>query len=286
MTEFHLDGLIDAQLDGRIDPVGEARLEAHRKECEVCQLEAVFRTGGEARDGDEARLHRIFDGLDLQASLPPAVVPQRRSRRWLATLAIAAAVLTGSVSAWAAVEIFDFDEAVTPEESSTVEPTEPPAPAIEGRAPQTPAPPPPPEVPEPAPEPEAPTLPAYDGADTFRRANTASRAGRHDEAARLYREVVRREPSSARGLTARVSLGRVLLSTRNARGALRQFDAYLAARPGGALAEEALVGRARALSRLGRRSEERETWRQLLERYPNSLHRSRAEQRLLEESDR
>ena len=46
------------------------------------------------------------------------------------------------------------------------------------------------------------------------------------------------------------------------------------------MAEEALVGRARTLARLGRSEEERAAWRALLSRFPQSDYRWRAQQRL------
>jgi hypothetical protein len=48
----------------------------------------------------------------------------------------------------------------------------------------------------------------------------------------------------------------------------------------GALAEEALHGKAQALRSLGRASEENETWQLLLERFPKSIHAKTARERL------
>ena len=50
----------------------------------------------------------------------------------------------------------------------------------------------------------------------------------------------------------------------------------------GTLAEEARVGRALALQKLGRRAEEREAWTQLLLRHPHSVQEERARARLQE----
>ena len=58
------------------------------------------------------------------------------------------------------------------------------------------------------------------------------------------------------------------------------IDSYLDAQTKGALAEAALAGRARALGALGRALEEAAAWRRLLQQIPNTVHRSRAEQRL------
>jgi len=83
-----------------------------------------------------------------------------------------------------------------------------------------------------------------------------------------------------------VSLGRLLLDRRgDARGALREFDAYLRAAPRGSLAQEALLGRALAQRRLGREDAERAAWEALLQRYPGSIHAPRARGRLTELND-
>jgi TolA-binding protein len=71
-----------------------------------------------------------------------------------------------------------------------------------------------------------------------------------------------------------------MLEQGQASGALSQFDRYLARRSQGPLAQEALFGKASALSRLGRLEEERRTWETLLARFPTSIYRDRAHERL------
>ncbi len=83
-------------------------------------------------------------------------------------------------------------------------------------------------------------------------------------------------------MTARVVVGDLQLEEGPSRDALASFDSYLAANPAGTLAEEARVGRAVALGRLGRRAEEREAWSQLLREHPNSVQGARARRRLAE----
>jgi hypothetical protein len=61
--------------------------------------------------------------------------------------------------------------------------------------------------------------------------------------------------------------------------ALSAFDGYLAT-GAGSLREEAMVGRARALERLGRSAEEHAAWAALLERFPQTIHAERARGRL------
>jgi TolA-binding protein len=102
------------------------------------------------------------------------------------------------------------------------------------------------------------------------KADQLRRSGSPSSALVTYRELQRRFPSSIEAQISRMSAGRMLLtSSGDAAGALRQFDGYLA-HGSGALREEALIGRATALARLGRTADERATWRQLLREYPNS----------------
>jgi tetratricopeptide (TPR) repeat protein len=72
--------------------------------------------------------------------------------------------------------------------------------------------------------------------------------------------------------------GRLLLDRGSPEQALAQFNQYLA-QPGD-VAEEALVGRATALGRLGRSVAEAEAWREVIERHPGSIYANHAKRRL------
>jgi TolA-binding protein len=126
---------------------------------------------------------------------------------------------------------------------------------------------------------EAPALTAD---ELFADANRARRAGDYPRALRRYAELRRVYPGSRQEMTARVVVGDLQLEEGPSRDALASFDSYLAANPAGTLAEEARVGRAVALGRLGRRAEEREAWSQLLREHPNSVQGARARRRLAE----
>jgi TolA-binding protein len=96
----------------------------------------------------------------------------------------------------------------------------------------------------------------------------------------LFAELQRSFPSTSEARVSRVSLGKLLLGAGRAREAEQQFRAYLTQR--GDLTEEALVGRAESLARLGQRADERGVWRELLTSRPSSVYATRARERLRE----
>lgn len=119
-------------------------------------------------------------------------------------------------------------------------------------------------------------------AELFRDANASRRAGDVDKSVELYTVLVARHADSPEAHAGRVSLGRLLLDRRgDAAGALVQFDAYLKSSSADrALAEEARLGRALVFQRQGRHVEERRAWHELLDNHPDTLHASRARERL------
>jgi outer membrane protein assembly factor BamD (BamD/ComL family) len=96
------------------------------------------------------------------------------------------------------------------------------------------------------------------------------RAGRADAARRLYQAITSRFPASAEAQAVRVSLGQLELAAGQADRALKSFDAYLAT--GGALSQEAHLGRIAALRALGRNRDELAAIDAFLAAYPGSLH--------------
>ncbi|MBN1774596.1 MAG: tetratricopeptide repeat protein [Deltaproteobacteria bacterium] len=130
-------------------------------------------------------------------------------------------------------------------------------------------------------DPAAPPPPG--AAELLAAATAARRRADWPGALELFRELRRRFTGTREELVARVTEGRLLLEQLgDPSGALALFDSYLAAGHGGTLAEEALVGRALALGRLGRADDERATWRTLLREFPTSAHAERARARLEE----
>jgi TolA-binding protein len=111
--------------------------------------------------------------------------------------------------------------------------------------------------------------------------NEARRQNDTAQAMQLYRRLQRQYPGSLEEATATYSLGRHLYqSGEDTEGALSLFNRYLAESPNGTLAEEARLGRAQALQRLGRSSEERQAWLDLLSAHPRSGYAETARRRL------
>lgn len=127
---------------------------------------------------------------------------------------------------------------------------------------------------EPGPS-KAPAPETLDAAGLYARANRARRAGDDATAIADYRTLQTQFPDSRQATTSRVTLGRMLLKRGDAAAALPLFQAYLRAAPRGTMAEEARVGRADALGKLGRKAEQRAAWEELLRLHPGSVHAPR-----------
>lgn len=136
----------------------------------------------------------------------------------------------------------------------------------------------------PAPAPQPPTPPVT-AAALFGEAGEARQHAAYDEALRLYGDLAQQYPQSPEAATAHAILGRLLLDRGDASGALFHFDQYLRA-GGGALREEALLGRAVALQRMGVGGAEATAWHALLDACPQSVHAARARARLAALGDR
>ena len=128
---------------------------------------------------------------------------------------------------------------------------------------------------------EVAATPAADPADLLARAQESRSARDWAGAARAYRELIRRFPGSAQASSALVSLAQIELSKLGKHGkALKRFDSYLSRHPGGPLALEALLGKARALRAMGRVVEERAVLERFLEQFPRALQAREARRRL------
>jgi TolA-binding protein len=114
----------------------------------------------------------------------------------------------------------------------------------------------------------------------FGEANQARRSGDVGRASGLYHLLQDQFPGSPEAELSRVTLALLLLDNGDAQGALSGFERYLAGASRG-LEAEALVGRARALGRLGRRDLEASAWREVQRKYPQSIYGRQAGERLL-----
>lgn len=121
--------------------------------------------------------------------------------------------------------------------------------------------------------------PKSSASELFARANTARRSGDVELALTRYAELGREYPNSVEAQDAKLLVGKLLLSQRSPRAALRQFEAYAAPD----LALETLWERAQALRKL-KDPQEREVLSELVRRYPNSPYAAAAAKRLNEVS--
>lgn len=127
---------------------------------------------------------------------------------------------------------------------------------------------------------DAPPKEPASAAKLFGEANQARRSGDIGRASGLYHLLQDQFPGSPEADLSRVTLALLLLDSGDAQGALGGFERYLAGSSRG-LEAEALVGRARALSRLGRRDLEAAAWREVQRKYPRSIYGRQAGERLL-----
>ncbi|HEY6722904.1 MAG TPA: tetratricopeptide repeat protein [Polyangiaceae bacterium] len=129
--------------------------------------------------------------------------------------------------------------------------------------------------------PEPSSEPIVDNpASMFAQASLARRQGDLRRAMALYAQLSRRFPGTAEADFAELALGTLSLQSGAAGQALGYFERYLAARPGGQLAVEALWGKTRALEALGREGEARRELQLLLDRYPQSTYATAARAKL------
>ena len=299
MTRFdlHPEELLERAERGSISEAERARLDQHLAECAVCRVERGLsaRAAIDAAPLRDEKLLLARLKRDVIARLESPAGQRPRRKRAVVVLSLLAASVASVATATTIVVMRRTasvqEAAVTPRVAA--KPAA--APYVAAPVPAVVAPPvaeepsalDPPEVAPPSPEPEQPAkaapLEITSAAEAFSRANLARREGKVKEAVRLYRTLQERFAGSSEELVSRVALGRLLLDRLgDSRGALVQFNSYLASPGSGALREEAMVGRALALARLGRAAEERAAWSALLAAWPKSAHAKHARARLAE----
>ncbi|MEM1033409.1 MAG: tetratricopeptide repeat protein [Myxococcota bacterium] len=294
---FHLEALRDRWLAGEASEADLARLREHEADCRTCRVEAWL--CAEPDDAaavaslveDTGRWSQVFEAVDAARRPSAKVKPSRsdgasagpaarRASRRVIAMGGAVLALAGGVAAAAGFSSARPEPAailVVPPAKTAWVPSPPTTaggvvlPRPPGSASARPAPSSSGSFPARAPS----------AAALFRAAQQARNRGDLGRARNLYETLLQRHPRSREAEVARVSLAAVLrdLGASDA-DALSQYDRYLDDRPAGTLAEEALVGRARSLERLGRRAEAKRTWGELLRRYPRSLHAAEARAKL------
>jgi hypothetical protein len=298
--DLHPEDLLDRDAAGELGQAERERLDLHLLHCPACRLERRVR--------DDFR--RVADPADLDvralisnALLPPQIrrrrvpVAARMTRLRFGLVAAALLAFTGLAAAAAGSLGAVWHRAVDPVEPrpSGTQPTAaaPRATAwiadvtmssparIDSSSSVVAAPPiAPPRVLAPSSDVSALVDSPESASRLFAAGNRARRQGDHLGAAAAYRHLVARHPASVEAHESLVVLGRMLLDDGDASGALESFDSY--ATRGGALAAEAMLGKALALRALGRVDEERSAWSALLETYADSVYADRARRRLAE----
>jgi TolA-binding protein len=312
-VDVHPEDLLDREQLGTLTADERQRLDAHAIQCASCALvrrAAVdFAHDRAPAPEDDAMADRIIAaamGSPLASTPPPSGYVTTRPRRKRSAYAVAAVVMfaaTGATASfWSVRHTFiqrllfspapvattadDTFKRPAPVKAPAPTPLEAPAPTVKEEGPAAT------ETPAPTVQREAPTAarpkvevesPAPTAEDILTAANEARRRGDSALAVKLYRQLQQQFPGSRQETTSRMLLGRLILDRgEDPAQALSLFTRYLDASPNGTLAEEARLGRALSLQRLGRSAEERQAWQQLLTAHPNSIHAERANKRLEE----
>jgi TolA-binding protein len=309
VVDLHPEDLLEKDAHGVLEPGERARLEAHLRHCVACRMERQLRVDFASELETEVAIERVGLGIEQLPDTPPpreSIMVRRgpRRRRHRAVWLLAAAVLLVGGAAAAAMGLSETRWVVLPATPSAPADTSPTsANNVKGHraavAAVVAA-----DVPEPTPveapaDPvvAAPAAPAVAPSRPLRAApvaapavvigpaelfDTATEARRRSDYGRsldLDRELEQRYPTSSEAQVSRAIVGRLLLDRGDPTGALAKFDSYLAA-GGGDLGEEAMVGRATALDRLGKADEATRAWSALVAAFPDSPYAARARARL------
>jgi TolA-binding protein len=309
VADLHPEDLLEREAGGKLGEAERDRLQAHLARCATCRFERLLRADFVAElEADEAPEALV----GLSAGQPRVAVPVRRERRVLwsrarvAWLVAAATLLVGGVAAATGVtrRIWSPPPELTKEDPAPVSEVKKPknvrvAPRVEAppearsQAQEQPAPvvavnPPPAETAAPLPPSATPSPMAVHAAshlfemvpaDLLDAESDARRHGDYERVVSLHRQLVSRFPGSREAQVSRATVGRLLLDRGNPADALSSFDGYLGS-GSGALEEEAMVGRATSLERLGRRDEASRAWGDLLATFPESPYAAHARTRL------
>jgi hypothetical protein len=311
-VDLHPEELLDRARSGTASKEEISRAHAHMANCAACRIEQTLLVDLERSTAPKPNDHLVAArirafvarAVEERTRAGASLGKQRTARKW-AVFAFAATLLLTTFGA-AAVMLREHRRATVEQATNAAIPAALPRPALVRedlsgveRSPRAEEAKDQPEKTIDKPSDEAPgaramqrppraagkaeRAKAADGsaAELFARANLLRRRDEVKEAAGVYRDLQRSFPGSAEELLSRVVLGRLLLDRLgDPTAALAQFESYLAGASQGSLREEALVGRAVALGRLGRAIEERTAWNALLDAFPRSTSAARARARI------
>jgi TolA-binding protein len=277
----HPEALIDLALHGRLEEAQWRNLREHLVACRPCSTQ-IRLAGWMNRDaGDDLADALMRDRITLSRVLERWEQGRPRRRfplvpRWV-LIGAAAVALSGATAAatWWSSRQTRPEPQPPPSmiRARTSRPRLPPAiPATS-----------PPEAP--APEQTVGEQPAKlirkeqpAASVLFARASDLRSRGQIAAAVATFRRLQRLYPDSRESGISPLVLGRLWLENGRADLAAPEFSRYL--KSGGAASEEALMGHAVALRRMGRVSEEAADWNTLLDEYPGSLYAADARRRL------
>lgn len=298
-VQIHPEHLMDRVLRGEASATERAELDAHLAACSSCRAERALNASlRRSYPPSQVRLDRLVEGalttLELEGRVAPPSRGANRTARWLPWVAALCLFFTGSAAAATLVMVLRHESLPPPAAPSEALPksrkTLQPAPS---RAVATePAPASPTSTVEPEPEQptrrlrppkrralaiEAPKSPA--AAELFRAARELSSQHQYKQAEGTYLDLRARYPNSKESHVASLLLARWYLERLSRPAdALHELDRYLT--QGGSNEPEALFQRARALSALGKRSEERRTLELIIERFGDSPYGALSKQRI------
>jgi len=256
------------------------------------ELEAEDAVAYADHEATERVLGRLLLGLPRK---------QRRSSKRFVFLLVAAALLVASVAAATVVVVQQRRQSARASEaagqalagkpqSAVIAPAPPSAllePSTAPLASDPPVLPSPPPAPGPPPSAWASSLDnatasptPNSAAELLSAAGRARRKGDPGHAITLLADLQARFPNSPEARASDIALGMLQLQSGEAGAARSHFERYLQRSPQGALAADALWGRAQALFAEGNATEARASLTALLERYPSSAYASGARAKL------
>lgn len=296
---LHPEELLDKWARGELSASERVRLDAHLEGCSVCRIELELRRDFEL-EATKVGLAKMPDGLLASHVAPHRRAASRRHSRWVVwgltgAGVVAATAAVASSLTWARAWQDRSNDAAG---SASVRHAQPPKrvaarsastseyPSASDSEPETTVSAPPLDAPgthASAPTARVRRVPdarrAPSPVSLFAAANLARRQGELGTATKLYRLLQARFPASDEARLSLVTFAKLELDRGNGAAALASFDQYVS-RAEGPLEAEALVGRATALERLGRRRDAAAAWRTVAERYPGSTYARQANERL------